>query len=252
MALKPPPSTAVRNVYDRIAPHYAELYEGEGPLPHFYQTRLRLVSAVLKRQQPGVVLDVGSGPGVIGDHLRALGFRYVATDASVGMAHESRRRGGTDSGRFSAAASGEALPFADAAFDVVTILGALEYMEAPEHALRECRRVLRPGGTLIVSLLNRSSLYRLFIRVRERRKPNEDPIPAVQFTRKEAERALRRAGFDVRSVSYYDMELLPPAFAENHPKVAQQLAGVFERLPGAAFWWLGSAMLIEAFTAASV
>jgi ubiquinone/menaquinone biosynthesis C-methylase UbiE len=222
------------------------LYEGEGPLPHFYQTRLRLVSEVLKRHSPGIVLDVGSGPGVIGDSVRALGFRYVATDASVGMVHESRRRGSGDTGRISAAAYGEALPFADAAFDAVTILGALEYMEAPERALQECRRVLRPGGTLVVSLLNRSSLYRLLLRLRERRKPADDPIPASQFTRKEAERALRRAGFEVQSVAYYDMEVLPPALAESHPRVAQHLAAFLERLPGAPFWWLGSAMLIEA------
>ena len=243
---KPPPRAAVRQVYDRIAPHYAELYEGAGPLPHFYQTRLKLVCALLKRQHPGIVLDVGSGPGVIGDYLRPLGFRYVGADASVGMAQECRRRGGTDTGRFSAAARAEELPFADAAFDTVTVLGALGYMEAPEIALTECRRVLRPGGTLVVSLLNRSSLYRLLTRVRQRRKPARDPIPAVQFTRREAERALRRAGFEVRSVAYFDMELLPPAFAENHPRVAQHVAAMFERLAGAQFGWLGSAMLIEA------
>jgi ubiquinone/menaquinone biosynthesis C-methylase UbiE len=244
---KAPPRAAVRQVYDRIAPHYAELYEGAGPLPHFYRTRLKLVATLLKRQQPGILLDVGSGPGVIGDHLRPLGFRYVGTDVSIGMAHECRRRGGSDMGRFSAAASAEALPFADGAFDAVTILGALEYMEAPENALTECRRVLRPGGTLIVSLLNRSSLYRLLTRVRQRRKPDGDPIPAVQFTRGEAEGALRRTGFEVRSVAYFDMELLPPAFAESHPKVAQQVAAMFEELSGAPFWWLGSAMLIQAF-----
>jgi len=244
---KPPPRAAVRQVYDRIAPHYVALYEGAGPLPHFYRTRLKLVSALLKRQQPGIVLDVGSGPGVIGDHLRPLGFRYVAADASVGMAHECRRRSGADTGRFSSAARAEALPFADAAFDAVTVLGALEYMEAPESALAECRRVLRPGGTLVLSLLNRSSLYRLLTRVRQRRRPARDPIPAVQFTRREAERALRRASFEVRSVAYFDRELLPPAFAENHPRVAQHVAAMFERLPGARFSWLGSAMLIEAF-----
>jgi len=247
MGQEPPPRAAVRQVYDRIAPHYAELYEGAGPLPHFYQTRLKLVSTLLARQRPGIVLDVGSGPGVIGDHLRPLGFRYVGADASVGMAHECRRRGGTDTGRFSAAASAEALPFEDAAFDVVTVLGALEYMEAPESALTECRRVLRPGGTLVISLLNRSSLYRLLTRVRQRRQRAGDPIPAAQFTRREAERALRRAGFEVRSVTYFDMELLPPAFAENHPRVAQRVAAMMEGLPGAPFRWLGSAMLIEAF-----
>jgi len=244
---KPPPRAAVRQVYDRIAPHYAELYEGAGPLPHFYQTRLKLVSALLKREQPGIVLDVGCGPGVIGDSLRPLGFRYVGADASVGMAHECQRRRGTDTGRFSAAARGEALPFADAAFDAVTVLGALEYMEAPESALTECRRVLRPGGTLVVSLLNRSSLYRLLSRVRQRRNPEADPIPAAQFTCREAQRALKRARLEVRSVTYFDMELLPPAFAENHPNVAQRVAALLERLPGAPFWWLGSAMLISAF-----
>lgn len=251
MGHTPPPRTAVRNVYDHIAPRYAELYQGEGPLPHFYQTRLRLVSSVLKRQQPGIVLDVGSGPGVIGDHLRSLGFRYVGSDASVGMARECRRRGPSDPGRLSAAARGEALPFADAAFDAVTVLGALEYMESPESALTECRRVLRPGGTLVVSVLNRSSLYRLLLRLRQRREPNGDPIPASQFTRREVERALKRAGFEIRSVAYFDMELLPPAFAENHPRIAQRVAAGFERLPGALFWWLGSAMLIEAFNAVS-
>ena len=243
---KPPPRAAVRQVYDRIAPRYAELYEGVGPLPHFYQTRMKLVSALLQGQQPGIVLDVGSGPGVIGGPLRDLGFRYVGADASVGMAHECRRRSGTDRGRFSAAASGEALPFADAAFDAVTVLGALEYMEAPESALSECRRVLRPGGMLIVSLLNKSSLYRLLTRLRDQRNPAGDPIAAVQFTRGEAERALKHAGFEVRSVAYFDMELLPPAFAENHPRIAQWLAAIMEGLPDAPFWWLGSAMLIEA------
>jgi ubiquinone/menaquinone biosynthesis C-methylase UbiE len=243
---KPPPRAVVRQVYDRIAPTYAELYEGAGPLPHFYQTRLKLVSALLKRHQPGVVLDVGSGPGLIGDYLRPLGFRYVGADASVGMAHECRRRGGTDMGRLSTAASAETLPFADTVFDAVTILGSLEYMEAPESALSECRRVLRPGGTLVVSLLNRSSLYRSWTRVRERQKPSEDPIPAAQFTRREAERALRRTGFEVRSVAYFDMQLLPPAFAQSHPRIAHQLAAMLERLPGGLRWWLGSAMLIEA------
>lgn len=243
MGQSPPPHTVVRQVYDRIAPHYAELYEGVGPLPHFYQTRLKLVAALLKSRPPGIVLDVGSGPGLIGDHVRSLGFRYVGTDASVGMARECGRRAGADGGRFSAAANAEALPFPDTAFDAVTVLGSLEYVGAPARALAECRRVLRPGGLLVVSLLNKSSLYRLLVRAR---RDGNDPIPAVQFTRREAERALADGGFGVRSVEYFDMELLPPRFADNHPRIAQWIAAIFEKLPSTPLWWLGSAMLIEA------
>ncbi len=241
-----PPRAVVREVYDRIAPHYAQLYEGVGPLPHFYQTRLKLVAKLLQRRPRGTVLDVGSGPGVIGDRVRSLGFRYVGSDVSVGMARECRRRADGDGGRFSTAATGEALPFADSSFDAVTVLGSLEYMESPHRALIECRRVLRPGGLLVVSLLNKSSLYRLLTRVHHERKPDDDPIPAVQFTRQEAVRALREVGFSVRSVSYFDMELLPPRFAENHPRLAQQVSAVLEAFPSAPLWWLGSAMLIEA------
>ena len=243
MGKTPPPGTVVRQVYDRIAPHYAELYEGVGPLPHFYQTRLKLVAELLKRRPPGIVLDVGSGPGLIGDQVRSLGCRYVGTDLSVGMARECSRRAGADGGRFSAAANAEALPFPDTAFDAVTVLGSLEYVAAPARALAECRRVLRPGGLLIVSLLNKSSLYRLLLR---RQRERNDPIPAVQFTRSEAERALSDVGFGVRNVEYFDMELLPPGFADNHPRVAQWIAAIFEKLPSTPLWWLGSAMLIEA------
>jgi len=242
----PPPRAVVREVYDRIAAHYAELYEGVGPLPHFYQTRLRLVAAALKGRPPGMVLDVGCGPGVIGDHVRSLGFRYIGSDVSVGMARECGRRANGDAGRFSAAATADALPFADSVFDAVTVLGSLEYMEAPDRALAECRRVLRPGGLLVASLLNKSSLYRLLTRVHQRRRPADDPIPAVQFTRGEAERALKNVGFGVRSVAYFDMELLPPAVAKNHPRVAQYVARLLEAFPSALLWWLGSAMLIEA------
>jgi len=242
----PPPRAVVRRVYDSIAAHYAQLYEGVGPLPHFYQTRLRLVAALLKRLRRGIVLDVGSGPGLIGDQVRSLGFQYVGTDVSVGMARECGRRAKDDSGRFSAAASAEGLPFADGTFDAVTVLGSLEYVEAPDRALAECRRVLRPGGLLLVSLLNKSSLYRLLVRVHQQRNPADDPIPAVQFTRQEAERALKQVGFDVRSVEYFDMELLSPTFAENHPRLAQVVAATLEVLPSAPLWWLGSAMLIEA------
>jgi SAM-dependent methyltransferase len=58
------------------------------------------------------------------------------------------------------------LPFRDAGFDTVTILAALNYFEDPVSVLREVRRLLRPDGTLLVSLLNKR-VSRLWHRVRE-------------------------------------------------------------------------------------
>lgn len=44
------------------------------------------------------------------------------------------------------------LPLADASFDLVTCIEAFHYVEDPEHGVQEIRRVLRPGGTVIVTV----------------------------------------------------------------------------------------------------
>lgn len=44
------------------------------------------------------------------------------------------------------------LPFTDESFDVALCIEAFHYVANPEHAIREIRRVLRPGGTAIVSI----------------------------------------------------------------------------------------------------
>jgi SAM-dependent methyltransferase len=54
----------------------------------------------------------------------------------------------------------EALPFRDANFDVALVMGALEYADV-HAALREIARVTRPGGLVILTMLNPLSPYRL-------------------------------------------------------------------------------------------
>lgn len=48
--------------------------------------------------------------------------------------------------------SGEAIPFADATFDLVIATVVFEYFEKPHQAAEEIRRILRPGSTLLVSV----------------------------------------------------------------------------------------------------
>ncbi len=49
------------------------------------------------------------------------------------------------------------LAFADASFDLIVSFEVYEHLEEPEVYLSECRRVLRPGGRLVLSTPNRSS-----------------------------------------------------------------------------------------------
>jgi demethylmenaquinone methyltransferase/2-methoxy-6-polyprenyl-1,4-benzoquinol methylase len=93
------------------------------------------------------VLDVGAGTGVSTEELGRSGAYAVGADLSIGMLRAGRR---TRPGVPLLAGDALALPFADAAFDAVTISFALRNVVEPDAALRELARVTRPGGRLVV------------------------------------------------------------------------------------------------------
>ena len=96
------------------------------------------------------MLDVGSGPGLLAAEMAAEvgpGGRVVGVDPSESML--ALARGRTDAAEFVAGGALE-LPVPDASFDVVVSTQVLEYVEDVAGALAEARRVLRPGGRLLV------------------------------------------------------------------------------------------------------
>ena len=94
------------------------------------------------------VLDLAAGTGTSSEPFAAAGVDVVPCDFSVGMLREGKRR--RPDLPFTA---GDAtrLPFADAAFDAVTISFGLRNVVDTGAALREMLRVTRPGGRLVVT-----------------------------------------------------------------------------------------------------
>jgi len=99
------------------------------------------------------VLDAGCGPGFLSRDLLDLGFAVESLDLSEGMVLEARKTIGAARASVSLG-SIEALPYADASFDLVCCCGVIEYLPDYIQAAREFLRVLRPGGYLILPTTN--------------------------------------------------------------------------------------------------
>jgi SAM-dependent methyltransferase len=97
------------------------------------------------------VLDAGCGSGPLFAALRDRGAIVTGIDKSAGMLDQARRRLGDDAD-LHVAELGSPLPFPDHTFDDVAASLVLHYLEDWGPALAELRRVLKPGGRLIVSV----------------------------------------------------------------------------------------------------
>src|SRR5260370_2969480 len=97
------------------------------------------------------ILDAGCGSGPLLAVLRDGGAIVTGFDKSAGMVELARRRLGDDADLM-VAVLGSPLPFPDDTFDDVTASLVLHYLEDWGPALAELRRVLKPGGRLIVSV----------------------------------------------------------------------------------------------------
>ena len=106
------------------------------------------------------VLDVGNGQGIDLFHYATAGARATGIDLTprhCELARAASRRDGPQAEVVNGDA--ESMPFADASFDRVSSNGVLHHTPDMPAALREVRRVLRPGGEARIIVYNRSSLH---------------------------------------------------------------------------------------------
>ncbi|HUF46366.1 MAG TPA: class I SAM-dependent methyltransferase [Vicinamibacterales bacterium] len=112
------------------------------------------------------VLDVGCGAAVELTRFAragALATGVELSDRMAGLARENLRQQGLSAGL--AVADGEQLPFADHTFDFVYVHGVLPYTADDRRLVAEVRRVVRPGGLVMVQAYNRVSWLNLLSRV---------------------------------------------------------------------------------------
>jgi SAM-dependent methyltransferase len=143
--------------YDGFAEAYAA--ETESSLLNAYYARpaiLDLAGDVAGRR----VLDVGCGAGPLFETFRDRGAIVTGIEPSAKMLELARQRLG-DGAALQQADLNDPLPFPDDAFDDAVACLVLHYLEDWTAPLAELRRVLAPGGRLIVAV-NHPFIYKAF------------------------------------------------------------------------------------------
>jgi SAM-dependent methyltransferase len=108
----------------------------------------------------GDLLDVPCGFGRHAVPLARAGYKVVGVDRSQALIEEARRRGGGERWPKLARADYRDLPQADESFDAaLNLFSSLGYFgdEEDTRALAEIRRVLRPGGRLLIEIMHRDA-----------------------------------------------------------------------------------------------
>ena len=141
----------VRRSYDRVAAGYATQFDDElshRPLERGLLAALPELAGL--DSSPGLVADLGAGPGHVARHLRASGVPTIAIDLAPAMAEIALHRNGVPA----AAGALTALPLSDASVAAAIVFYAVIHLDDDGlvTAAGELARVLRPGGVAIVSI----------------------------------------------------------------------------------------------------
>jgi ubiquinone/menaquinone biosynthesis C-methylase UbiE len=152
------PKDPIVEFFNRRAADYDREYHDE--TPGGYALRMRRKKVLDLFDQPaGKVLDVGCGPGVMTQELLNRECTFWGVDPSSRMIEIARERFPENDGVHFDLGDALRLEQPTGFFDAVLCMGVIDSLKEPRQGIREMLRVLRPGGTLIVTVTNLQSPY---------------------------------------------------------------------------------------------
>jgi ubiquinone/menaquinone biosynthesis C-methylase UbiE len=186
------PQAHVDSYFDEASAYWNTVYGQSGLQALVYRRRMEVAArwaAELGPTPPATAIDVGCGAGLMSLELARAGLSVIGTDSSPEMVAGARRLVAEQNLADQIEvrqADVHSLPFRSDDFGLVVALGLLPWLHDPATAVGELARVLRPGGTIILTADNRHRLNRLV-------EPRENPLltPVRLARRRLRERAGR-------------------------------------------------------------
>jgi SAM-dependent methyltransferase len=140
-----------------------------------YHLHDRELLRVARAHFRGRLADVGCGTKPYAGMVKSLVREHVGIDHAASF---------HDASNVDLFGTAYAIPAADASFDCAMCTAVLEHLEEPEQAVRECRRVLKPGGVAVYTV---PFIWHL----------HEEPRDFYRFTRYGLTHVFTKAGFEV-------------------------------------------------------
>lgn len=134
----------VRDVYNNIAKEFSDTRQYAWPIVKDFVNNI---------EQYNLVCDVGSGNG---KNMFRTDLMYIATDFSEEMCKLSKRKSDTVQSNVLS------LPFRDQTFDAVMCIACIHHLSTDErryNSIKECLRILKPNGKLLISVWSNSKKY---------------------------------------------------------------------------------------------
>jgi ubiquinone/menaquinone biosynthesis C-methylase UbiE len=250
------PEAAVVQSFQDQAADYLERYDPRTTAGHSFSVRKERVLELLRDVPAGVALDIGCGPGVLAAELVERKYDYYGVDIAQKMIDVCRARfPQIDPARFTVGRI-QSLKFPERFFDLILCIGVVEYLRDDGEAIREMARVLKPGGTAIISMPNRRApfvrwnrgIYKPFVRGlnRLRGKKPEEELVHREYLEAEYFALLRANGLMPVDAVYYNFKLVPSPLDRMLRGFTVWSSRKLEGLARGDRRWLGTGMLIRA------
>ncbi len=137
----------------------------------------------------GLLLDVGCGNGSSMQMMARIGWQVVGTDFDKEAVKEAKSKGlDVRLGEL------KAIAFPNQSFDAIMMNHVIEHVQDPLHLLKECRRILKKGGTLVMITPNATSRGHAIFKKDWR--PLETPQHLQVFSIASLRELTKKAGFE--------------------------------------------------------